>query len=73
MKVKHIALSSQNNVSKIYTKLDDCKAGLNIMNTNNFARQHLWVSIENPIDLILLILGSNQIKTHLLLKELNFH
>ena len=73
MNVKHIALSSQNNVSKIYTKLDDCKAGLNIMNTNNFARQHLWVSIENLIDLILLILGSNQIKTHPLLKELNFH
>ena len=73
MNVKHIALISQNNVSKIYAKLDDCKPSLNIMNTNNFARQNLWVSIENPIDLILLILGLSQIKTHPLLKELNFH
>ena len=44
--VKHFALSSQNNVSKIYIKLDDCKAGLKKMNTDNFARQHLWVLIE---------------------------
>ena len=26
--VKHIVLNSQNNVSKIYIKIDDCKAGL---------------------------------------------
>ena len=26
--VKHIVLNSQNNVSKIYIKFDDCKAGL---------------------------------------------
>ena len=25
---KHIVLNSQNNVSKIYIKFDDCKAGL---------------------------------------------
>ena len=44
--VKHIVLNSQNNVSKIYIKCDDCKAGLKKMNTDNFARQHLWVPIE---------------------------
>ena len=44
--VKHIVLNSQNNVSKMYINFDDCKAGLKKMNTDNFARQHLWVPIE---------------------------
>ena len=39
--VKHIVLNSQNNVSKIYIKFDDCKAGLKKMNTDDFARKHL--------------------------------
>ena len=47
--VKYIVLSSQNNVSKIYIKLDDCKAGLKKMNNDNFARQHLWVPVEKAI------------------------
>ena len=44
--VKHIVLNSQNNVSKMYINFDDCKAGLEKMNTDNFARQHLWFPIE---------------------------
>ena len=44
--VNYIVLNSQNNVSKIYVKFDDCKAGLKKMNTDNFARQHLWIPIE---------------------------
>ena len=65
---KHIALNSQNNIFKIYVKFEHCKRGLMKMNTDNFARQHLWVPIEKN----LLILRSNQIKTHSL-KELSFH
>ena len=41
-----ILLNSRNNVSEIYIKFDDYKAGLKKMNTDNFARQHLWVPIE---------------------------
>ena len=44
--VKHIVLNSQNNVSNIYMKSDNCKAGLKKMNNDNFTRQHLWVPIE---------------------------
>ena len=44
--VKHTVLNSKNNVSKIYVKFDDCKAGLKKMNTNNFARKHLWVPVK---------------------------
>ena len=44
--VKHIVLNSQNNVSKIYINFNDCKAGLKKINTDNSARQHLWVPIE---------------------------
>ena len=44
--VKHIVLNSQNNVSKIYIKFDDCKVGLKKINNDNFARQHLWIPID---------------------------
>ena len=43
--VKHIVLNSQNNVSKIYIKFDDCKVGLKKINNDNFERQYLWVPI----------------------------
>ena len=36
--VKNIVLNSQNNVSEIYIKFDDFKAGLKKINTNNFTR-----------------------------------
>ena len=36
--VKQIAINSQNNVSKIYIKFDDCKAGLKKVNTDKIAR-----------------------------------
>ena len=44
--VKHIVLNSQNNVSKIYIKFDDCKVGLKKINIDNVARQHLWVPLK---------------------------
>ena len=44
--VKHIVLNSQNNVSKMYINFNDCKAGLKKLNTDNFARQHLWFPID---------------------------
>ena len=44
--VKNIALNSQNNFWKNYVKADDYKVGLKEMNTDNFARQNLWVPIK---------------------------
>ena len=44
--VKCIRTDSEKNVSKIYIKLDDCKAGLKSMNSDAFRKQHLWVPIE---------------------------
>ena len=44
--VKHIVLNSQNNVSKMYINFNDCKAGLKKLNTDNFARKHLWFPID---------------------------
>ena len=68
--VKYIVLNSQNNASKIYIKFDDCKTGLKKMNTDNFARQHLWVPIEKTTVDIRIKSNNN---SSLLLKELNFH
>ena len=46
----HIVLNSQNNVSKIIIKFDDCKAGLKKMNTDNFARQHEETTVNIRIN-----------------------
>ena len=44
--IKHISLNIHSNVTKIYIKFDDCKAGLEEINTNTFGKQHFWVPIE---------------------------
>ena len=44
--VKCIQTDSQRNVSKIYIKFDDSKAGLKRMNSDAFGKQYLWVPIE---------------------------
>ena len=44
--VKCIRTDSERNVSKIYIKFDDSKAGLKRMNYDAFGKQHLWVSIK---------------------------
>ena len=36
----------QRNVSKVYKKFDDSKAGLKRMNKNGFRKQNLWVPVE---------------------------
>ena len=44
--VKCIHTDSERNVSKIYIKFDDSKAGLKRMTSDAFGKQHLWVPIE---------------------------
>ena len=44
--VKHILVDSQKQISKIYIKFDDSKAGKTAMRNDNFARQRGWVPIE---------------------------
>ena len=44
--VKCIRTDSERNVSKIYIKFDDSKAGLKRMNYDAFGKQHLWVPIK---------------------------
>ena len=43
---KCIRTDSERNVSKIYIKIDDSKAGLKSMNSYAFVKQQLWVPIE---------------------------
>ena len=57
--VEHIVLNPQINFPKIYIKFDDCKAGLKKMNTDNFARQYLWVPIEKTTVNIMIKLNKN--------------
>ena len=40
---------SQRNVSKIYIKFGDSKAGLKSMNSDAFGKQHLLVAIEKTV------------------------
>ena len=43
---KCIHTDSESNVSKIYVKFDNSKAGWKRMNSDAFGKQHLWVPIE---------------------------
>ena len=44
--IKHINLNIHSNVTEIYIKFDDCKVGLEEINTNAFGKQHFWVPVE---------------------------
>ena len=44
--IKLINLDMQSNVTKIYIKFYNCKAGLRKIHTNAFRKQHLWEPIQ---------------------------
>ena len=44
--VKKIVLNTQNNVTKIYVKFDDSKAGIHLMNKDNYGKHSGLVPIE---------------------------
>ena len=44
--MKHIAINDQRNISKIYIKFDDSKAGLKRISMDSLAHDCQWVPIE---------------------------
>ena len=44
--MKHIAINDQRNISKIYIKFDDSKAGLKRISIDSLAHDCQWVPIE---------------------------
>ena len=45
--VKHISFDLNRSLTKIYIKFDDSSAGRKKINSDTFARQNIWVPIEN--------------------------
>ena len=43
---KHISIDTKSNVTKIYIKFDDSKAGLKKKNTDAFAKTNYWIPVE---------------------------
>ena len=44
--IKHISIDTKGNVTKMYVKFHDSKAGLKKINKDAFAKKHCWVPIE---------------------------